>query len=107
MIKQQNQLLSLPTWRAQLYGDMTHSLYEVRQSVAENVVKMKQRLGLQGSEQTPPSGNDAMVTALKGESTKVIQEENAQLNKMVHIKLWFGESGLVICMWLTCDLHVI
>ena len=61
---------------------MTHSLYEVRQLVAENVVKMKEKLRLQGGEQGTSSV--AMVTALKGEGTKVIQDENAQLNKMVH-----------------------
>ena len=80
---------------------MTHSLYEVRQSVAENVVKMKQRLGVQGSEQTAPSvamETDAMVATLKGEGTKVVQEENAQLNKMVHTRLLLGESGHVVYM---------
>ena len=61
---------------------MTQSLHEVRQLVAENMVKMKEKLRVQGAEEGTPSV--AMVTALKGEGTKVIQDENAQLNKMVH-----------------------
>ena len=75
----------LPLQRAQLYSDMTHSLYEVRQLVAENVVKVKEKLRVQGAEEGTPSV--AMVTALKGEGSKVIQDENAQLNKMVHM-IW-------------------
>ena len=46
------------------------------------MVKMKEKLRVQGAEEGTPSV--AMVTALKGEGTKVIQDENAQLNKMVH-----------------------
>ena len=71
--------------RAQLYGDVTASLHEVRQMVAENVGKMRERLGIK----TPSSSIDS----LRDDSLRDIQEENAQLNKMVYVHT-IGECWL-------------
>ena len=84
-------------YRCDLYGDVTHSLHEVRQSVAESVSKMKEKLGLQ-QEQTIPMttggqtttktkaiDTNTMVSALKAEGMKDIQQENSELSKMVKI----------------------
>ena len=69
-------------YRGQLYSDVTSSVYEVRQSVAENVSKMKEKLSLQDSEDSAEEVN-TIATTLKAEGMKDIQVENAQLNKMV------------------------
>ncbi len=77
-------------YRGRLHGDMTRSLYEVRQSVAESVKKMKEKLEIHGGDVT--IGTDgavaddiAMVTRLKAEGVKDIQQENAELSKLVSI----------------------
>ena len=75
-------------YRGHLYGDVTHSLYEVRQSVADSVTKMKEKLGLQENGATTVRNGSAktdvaMVTSLKAEGMQDIQEENADLSKMV------------------------
>ena len=87
-------------YRGDLYGDMTKSLHEVRQSVAESVTKMKEKLGLQDQMVATTTANgkatgdkavatdaDTMVTALKAEGMMGIQQENAELSKMVIIKI--------------------
>ena len=78
-------------YRGHLYGDVTNSLYEVRQSVADNVTKMKEKLGLQGDgtvamttrSDSAKSDDVTMETSLKAEGLQDIQEENADLSKMV------------------------
>lgn len=52
----------------------------VRQSVAENVKKMKEKLGTEGG---LTEDNVAMETKLKAEGMKDIQQENAELSKLV------------------------
>lgn len=86
-------------YRGDLYGDVSKSLHEVRQSVADSVTKLKEKLGLQEQvdAKTTPNGKatgdkamardaDTMVTALKAEGVKDIQQENAELSKMVRVK---------------------
>ena len=86
-------------YRGDLYGDISKSLHEVRQSVAESVTKLKEKLGLQDQVVAMTTSNgkspgdkamatdaDAMVTALKAEGVKDIQQENAELSKMVRTK---------------------
>ena len=86
-------------YRGDLYGDISKSLHEVRQSVAESVTKLKEKLGLQDQVIAMTTSNgkspgdksmamdaDAMVTALKAEGVKDIQQENAELSKMVRTK---------------------
>ena len=78
-------------YRGDLYSDVTKSVHEVRQSVAESVKKMKEKLGLQQDHmvamttgtKTKASDTNTMVTALKAEGMKDIQQENADLSKMV------------------------
>ncbi len=67
-------------YRGHLHGDVTRSLYVVRQSVAENVKKMKEKLGTEGG---LTEDNVAMETKLKAEGMKDIQQENAELSKLV------------------------
>ena len=87
-------------YRGDLYSDVSKSLHEVRQSVAESVTKLKEKLGLQDQvvATVTPNGKatgdnamatdaDTMVMALKAEGVKDIQQENAELSKMVRIKL--------------------
>ena len=83
------------SYRGDLYNDVTKSLHEVRQSVAENVTKVKEKLGLQDQAaamttdgkttgaKTVATDTTTMVTALKAEGMKDIQQENAELSKMV------------------------
>ena len=86
-------------YRGDLYSDVSESLHEVRQSVAESVTKLKEKLGLQDQvvATVTPNGKatgdnamatdaDTMVMALKAEGVKDIQQENAELSKMVRIK---------------------
>ena len=82
-------------YRGDLYSDMTKSLHEVRQSVAESVTKMKEKLGLQDQivamttngkavgDKAMETDANTMVTALKAEGMSDIQQENAELSKMV------------------------
>ena len=77
-------------YRGRLHGDMTRSLYEVRQSVAESVKKMKEKLEIHGGDVTiatdgAVADDIAMVTRLKAEGVKDIQQENAELSKLVSI----------------------
>ena len=94
-------------YRGDLYSDMSRSLHEVRQSVAESVTKLKEKLGLQDQvvAMTTPNGKatgdkamatgaDTMVTALKAEGMKDIQQENAELSKMVRIKVVLFSSHM-------------
>ena len=88
--------------RGDLYGDMTQNLHDVRQSVAESILKLKEKLGLKEKDPTPPaaaaattpgpggggggaepSGSEDMVSVLKSEGIKAIQDDNADLNKQV------------------------
>ena len=80
-------------YRGDLYSDMTKSLHEVRQSVAEGVAKMKEKLGLNVNDQTVANSasgktvatdTNATITALKAEGMKDIQEENSELSKTVN-----------------------
>ena len=82
---------------------MTKSLHEVRQSVAESVAKMKEKLGLNDQTvatttngKTTATDTDTMVTALKAEGAKDIQEENSELGKMVNFDLIAGLWDVVM-----------
>lgn len=73
---------------------MTQSLCEVKQSAAESILKVKQKLGLvkrdgghrrrssarKQSEEKSVAATEAMV---KAEGIKALQDENAELNKIV------------------------
>lgn len=73
--------------RGELYRDMTQSLCEVKQSVAENVQKVKERLGLKEkkteSKGSVRSSEDKFSTSMKPDAIKAIQDENADLIKSV------------------------
>lgn len=82
--------------RGDLYGDITQNLHEVRQSVAESILRLKERLGLKEKEPTTAAvaaaaaaggyeagSTDDGATVLKSEGVKAIQDDNADLNKQV------------------------
>ena len=76
-----------PSTRYNLYSDVTQSLQEVRESTAESVAKMKEKLANQHGNPTGgvvAMGTDTMVTPLDAGGVMDIQEENAILNKMVY-----------------------
>ncbi len=81
--------------RGELYGDMTQNLHEVRQSVAENILRLKEKLSLKGRDLATTTGTvggseaagtedrAAAIDVLKSEGVKAIQDDNADLNKQV------------------------
>ncbi len=69
-----------PFLRSELYGDVVASLHEVRQAVAGNVGKMREKLGLQASDSMV-----AMDTSLQGNGLRDVQDENSELNRMVRL----------------------
>ena len=80
--------------RGTLYRDMTQSLCEVKLSVAENMQKVKERLGLKDKETDPKgtsvrSSEDKVSPLLKPDAIKAIQDENADLIKSVSaLRVW-------------------
>lgn len=61
---------------------MTRCVYDVRQSVAESVEKLKVKLGVKEREIEPKTGQSTPSVS-KAEGIRAIQNENAELNKMV------------------------
>ena len=76
-----NTLASPPSLstRSDLYGDVLRSLHEVRQATAASTAKVREKLGLVCVRP------EAKATSLKTDGLMDIQEENAELNKMVGV----------------------
>ena len=72
---------------------MTQNIADVRQSLSESVGRMKEKLGFNRLAQHS-AGRDGVTRStaegevhegMKGDGIKAIQDENAQLNKMVGV----------------------
>ena len=89
-------------YRGHLYDNVTRSLQEVRQSVAEGVKKMKEK-AIQGSGDVAMVTDGvcphdvAMVTQLKNEGLKDIQQENAELSKLVCLHMTLTHAYMYTC----------